>query len=202
MRKMIIGYTHYDLENKRMKLIGELNKCDEGTSEYNSVKGKFNRICLLQSALENWSKEHQGCWFCWDDMRVVEEDREGFKNYPGYSEEEVENDPDLENYYSGVPAIMRQPARIRATVEYHAATPNEDYDDSWSLRRHDLVSSSDGSVIISDIKRCPYCGRRLLADWGKPHRNDLTFWGLNDELHDYLWDEVNEEPWGDDEYDY
>jgi hypothetical protein len=204
MHSMMIGYTREQIENARMDAMGDVAKYKVGTSERKYAQGKFRRICLVESALDNWSREHRGCWYCWDDMKVVEEDREDFKNYPGYEECGYHRQPDPTNRYSGIPIEMRRPVKIVASIE----DIGDEWDDEWEtpadlryIRRYDLVSAEDETVLLPGIRRCPYCGRDLDETWGREHRNYLPFWGLNDDPHDYWYDEVDGNPWGDDEYD-
>lgn len=195
---MMIGYTRWELYWKRDKLLSELFGLEKGTPEYNAVQGKINRINLLKGALSDWSNEHRGCWFCWDSMGVVEEDREDMKSIPGYDEEGVANNPDPENHYVGIPAIMRQGAKIRTAKKFL-----DIYDDDDGYNTYDIVSTGDGEpqVLLADISRCPYCGRDLDEVWGKEYRNNDKFWGVDEYSWDYELYNIDKEPWDDDEDD-
>ena len=195
--KMMIGYTKWELYNLFDKYRCEMAKYEEDTPEYKELQGKVNRILMLDGAFSDWGKALRGCWYCWDDMVVVEEDRENMKNIPGYDEDEIANDLDLDNTYSGIPAIMCQPVKIRKTI---IPVCKEDYDPDMPVWynnsvRHDLVSSENEEVLLANISHCPYCARDLDETWGKKYRNNDKFGGIDDESWDYYYDNIDDEPW-------
>lgn len=200
MYPMIIGYTNWELYHRFDKLRGKLGTLEPGSEEYNMVRGELNRVSMLDDALTAWIDAHRGCWFCWDDMDVVEEDRESFKGQGGYEERFLEGFDDSENHYSGVPKIMSQPAKIKRTE-----VPTDNFDPALPREyhyytKHDIVLSDDESVVlVKDVERCPYCGRDLKVEWGKKYRNIDKFWGVDDYSFDYSWDDIDSTPWEDDD---
>lgn len=153
-------------------------KCDEArrihgedSDEYKIAAKEEDDALTLHAAFTGWGSRLRGCWFCWNDMRVVQEDREYALTLPGSEPgEEVETD---------MPELMRKKVKISRYDNGTWGYDNEDLD-------FDLVTN-DGAmseVVLDNIAYCPYCGRKLEEEWAKELRNNDRYWDMDDDSSD------------------
>jgi hypothetical protein len=149
-------------------------ECDEArrmygeeSEEYKLADKIMDDAYNVYTAFCEWGTRLRGCWFCWNDMQVVKEDRDYMLTLPGV-------DPD-EEIETGIPEIMQKKVRI---ARFDNGTWGDDDEDL----EFDLVTN-DGAmseVVLDGISYCPYCGRKLEEEWAKNLRNNDTYWDTDD----------------------